>query len=208
MESFMQQNFDVISMFPIPLYMGLIDGGIRPEEFAFADQLDYTPNTGGNMSSQSHYVLDDPALRRLRDVVERHLDIYRQQILATDNQLYITQSWTNRNARGSEHHAHHHFNSIVSGVLYFTHGGQVPPIVFKSDRRAQIMPRQTAANIFNTDTFSFRPQGPILVMFPSNIDHSVPTNPGDEARISLAFNTFIRGDLGVENSLTRLQLRG
>ena len=97
-------------------------------------------------------------------------------------------------------------NSIVSGVMYFTHGGNVPPIVFKSDRRPQILPHQTAGNIFNTDTFSFRPQGPVMLIFPSNIDHSVAPNPNDDERISLAFNTFLRGDLGVEERLNRLKL--
>lgn len=202
----MQEKFEVLSLFPVGLYIGLIEDGILPDELDFALQLDYRPNTGGNLSSSDHYVLDHPRMKRLRAIVDRHLEVYRKEILATDNALYITQSWTNQNARGSSHHAHHHFNSIASGVLYFTHGGQIPPIVFKSDRRTHIQPRQIANNAYNTDTFSFRPQGPIMVIFPSWLDHSVATNEGDEARISLAFNTFLKGDLGSEDHLTRLKL--
>lgn len=202
----MQQDHEVLTLFPIPLYIGLIDGGILPQELAYAQNLEYDPNAGGNRSSSNHYVLHEPELARLRGIAEHHLDNFRQQILATDNDLYITQSWTNRNTRGSHHHSHNHMNSIVSGVMYFTHGGNVPPIVFKSDRRPQILPRQTAGNIFNSDTFSFRPQGPVMLIFPSNIDHSVATNPNDDERISLAFNTFLRGDLGVEERLNRLKL--
>ncbi len=202
----MQEQFQVLSLFPIALYIGLIDGGILPEELEFARSLDYDPNSGGNLSSSDHYVLDHPKMARLRAIADRHLEVYRKEILATDNELYITQSWTNRNARGTTHHPHHHFNSIASGVLYFTHGGQVPPIIFKSDRRAHIMPRQVAGNVYNTDTFTFRPTGPIMVIFPSWMDHSVAMNETDEPRISLAFNTFIRGDLGSEAALTRLKL--
>jgi uncharacterized protein (TIGR02466 family) len=202
----MQQDHDVLTLFPIPLYVGLIEGGILPQEIEFAQNLEYDPNTGGNMSSHNHYVLGEPAMARLRRIADRHLDTFRQHVLATDNELYITQSWTNRNSRGSHHHSHNHLNSIVSGVMYFTHGGSVPPIVFKSDRRPQILPRQTAGNIFNTDTFSFRPQGPVMLIFPSSIDHAVATNATDEERISLAFNTFLRGDLGVEERLNRLKI--
>ena len=45
-----------------------------------------------------------------------------------------------------------------------------------------------------------------MLFFPSCIDHSVATNPNDDERISLAFNTFLRGDLGVEERLNRLKL--
>jgi ectoine hydroxylase-related dioxygenase (phytanoyl-CoA dioxygenase family) len=45
-----------------------------------------------------------------------------------------------------------------------------------------------------------------LILFPSNLTHSVPENKADLPRISLAFNTFAKNSLGSIDSLTYLPL--
>ena len=85
----MQEQFQVLSLFPIALYIGLIEGGILPEELEFARSLDYDPNSGGNLSSADHYVLDHPRMARLRAIADRHLEVYRKEILATDNEVPV-----------------------------------------------------------------------------------------------------------------------
>ena len=45
-----------------------------------------------------------------------------------------------------------------------------------------------------------------LVLFPSSFQHEVPQTTSKETRISIAFNTFIRGYLGDETSSTALYL--
>ena len=47
-----------------------------------------------------------------------------------------------------------------------------------------------------------------LILFPSNLSHSVPANQSDEERISLSFNTWCTGSLGDIRSLTYLPLEG
>jgi hypothetical protein len=39
-----------------------------------------------------------------------------------------------------------------------------------------------------------------IVLFPSNLNHSVPENVGTNTRISLAFNSFFEGSLGIHKS--------
>ena len=46
-----------------------------------------------------------------------------------------------------------------------------------------------------------------LILFPSNLRHSVPVNHGEEERISLSFNTFSIDALGSKESLTHLDIR-
>jgi hypothetical protein len=43
-------------------------------------------------------------------------------------------------------------------------------------------------------------------MFPSSTTHQVDVKKGKNTRISLAFNTFIKGTLGDNFSLTELKL--
>ena len=45
-----------------------------------------------------------------------------------------------------------------------------------------------------------------VFLFPSNIDHSVRVIPSGMTRKSLAFNTFVRGDFGSVNGLTKITI--
>ena len=45
-----------------------------------------------------------------------------------------------------------------------------------------------------------------LVLFPSHLSHLVPSNLSDEERISLSFNTWVKGSLGTKQRLTYLPL--
>ena len=41
-----------------------------------------------------------------------------------------------------------------------------------------------------------------LILFPSNLEHQVPTNNTEITRYSVSFNTFIFKDFGSEQALT------
>ena len=43
-------------------------------------------------------------------------------------------------------------------------------------------------------------------MFPSSLTHDVKIKKGNNIRISLAFNIFVNGILGLEKQLTELKL--
>ena len=46
-----------------------------------------------------------------------------------------------------------------------------------------------------------------MVLFPSSMYHEAPTNMNDETRISLSFNTFIRGEIGGDRQCTKLHIK-
>ena len=62
-------------------------------------------------------------------------------------------------------------------------------------------------NVLNSEIFLLPCIVGELLLFPSNLKHSVPINKGHEARISLSFNTFSVDALGSEESLTHLDIR-
>jgi len=206
MQSQFEAQFEVLSMFPVPLYVGKLED-LTGDESDFIQKLEYEVKTiDGNRVSKNRRLLDHPRLARVKRVVESHLDTYRQNVLCTENQLYITQSWTNQNAKGTQHQAHYHANSVLSGTLYFGSDEAVAPIVFKSDRKTAIQVHSQQQNIFTADTFSFRPRTSVIVLFPSSMEHFVPVNHSESTRLSLAFNTFVKGDLGAEDALTELHI--
>ena len=62
-------------------------------------------------------------------------------------------------------------------------------------------------NVLNSESFLLPCVAGELLIFPSNLKHSVPTNMGKESRLSLSFNTFSVDTLGSEESLTHLDIR-
>jgi len=125
----------------------------------------------------------------------------------SNQRLVITQLWGNRNPKGSKHHEHVHPNSIISGVFYLRQDPKLPPIQFsKSNQEAmKLDPRKY--NNYNAETFLLPCTAGELILFPSNLRHSVPINLGEEERISLSFNTFSVDALGSEENLTHLDIR-
>ena len=61
-------------------------------------------------------------------------------------------------------------------------------------------------NHFNSAKYMLPLKMGELILFPSNLQHSVPINNSDEERISLSFNTWAKGNLGNEKHLTYLPL--
>ena len=83
-------------------------------------------------------------------------------------------------------------------------------IVFFTDGKGyqQMSPKIDDAkfNLWNSKTWFFNVETGNLFLFPSSTIHQVDIKKGDNTRISLAFNTFYKGVVGSEDSLTELIL--
>tara|TARA_B100000965_G_scaffold392229_1_gene401539 strand:- start:44 stop:844 length:801 start_codon:yes stop_codon:yes gene_type:complete len=165
-------------------------------------------NSHYNRQSKDTFILDNPELKNIRSFIEEKLNLYSNKILGSSNKLVITQSWLNKSVKGEHHHIHHHPNSIISGVWYPAINDQLPPIQFQKNgtRDFNLSIVEGGYNHFNSHNFSLALNKGELILFPSNLQHSVPYNQSDEERISLSFNTWSKGSLGNIDSLTYLPL--
>ena len=159
-----------------------------------------------NRQSEDTFVLDRPELSNIRAFIEAKLHEFVTKIYASTDKLVITQSWLNKSKKGESHHEHQHPNSIVSGVWYPQIHEQMPPIQFRSRQQRDVALQTEKYNTFNSATFMLPMKRGELILFPSNLTHSVPTNVGEEERISLSFNTWPKGNMGDIKSLTYLPL--
>ena len=159
-----------------------------------------------NRQSEDTFVLDRPELANIRAFIEAKLHEYVSKVFASKDKLVITQSWLNKNKKGESHHEHVHPNSMVSGVWYPQIHEQLPPIQFRSKGQRDVSLSTEKYNTFNSATFMLPMKKGELILFPSNLTHSVPTNVGEEERISLSFNTWPKGNMGDIKSLTYLPL--
>lgn len=199
-------------IFPTPVLVSQLDRNYTEEERKFfAKQNSKQVRNVGNSMSVNNYILDEPELAGLKVEIEEVLKEWVDNIIApvnSDIELYVTQSWMNWTRPGEFHHKHTHSNSYLSGVFYVDAEEAKDKIVFIDETYRAIKIAHKEVNHFNTETWDFTTRTGVLIVFPSWVKHMVEMKPSkdNKTRISLAFNTFIRGTLGKDNALTELKL--
>lgn len=173
------------------------------------DKDNVPTNYGGkesrsNRQSNETFILDKPELSNIRAFIEDKLNFYASEILASDSKIIITQSWLNKNGKGEYHAEHMHPNSLFSGVWYPKIDETMPPIKFVNSFKRDISIAQLNYNQFNSTSFEIPMKSGELIIFPSNLLHSVAPNTSNNERISLSFNTWTKGNMGDIRSLTYL----
>ena len=196
------------SLFPIPIYRNNIDRPFTKQELIFVtEQKKHCLNNEGNINTKDNYILNRKEFKNIKKFLDKCCKDYLEKIIFPKNniELYITQSWLNYTEANQYHHKHEHPNSVISGVLYFDCDKKNDKIKFTNPRSyQQIKPEIKDFNMWNSDTWWFALETGQLVMFPSSTTHQVDTKQGNNTRISLAFNTFYKGTLGLNKELTEL----
>jgi uncharacterized protein (TIGR02466 family) len=165
-----------------------------------------------NETSIDTKVLDNPGLAGIRDFIEDNIALYVENVEAPKQtfETYITHSLVNFTDTGKEHRAHIHPNSFISGVLYIHAREDIDRIVFfdNNANKAHRFPHfEKSFNDYNSPSWWFPVWTGRLVIFPSNLRHCVEQSRSHYTRISLVFNTFIRGTVGSEIGYDNLTFR-
>jgi hypothetical protein len=195
---------DIYPLFSTPVFKTHFDRPPIDELINYCKSSDTRVNKGGNYTSLNNYALDNPVFAELRTFIENAINEYAGA-MEWQNEFYITQSWFNVNPSGTAHHEHYHLNSIVSGVFYLTAGSN-DFLTFHSGNRPSIGLTTNSFNMMNAPSWDLEVATNDLVLFPSSVLHSVKPNKEKYERISLAFNTFVKGTLGLNENLTHLKL--
>jgi len=198
---------ELLMVFPTPVQIYKYEDSIE-KELKYIEGVEWKQQVANaNFKTKDSYLTKHKQLKNIVSFFKECIDDYCNTIINSEQRLVITQLWANRNPKGSKHHEHVHPNSILSGVFYLRQDPKLPPIQFsKSNQEAmKLDPRKY--NTYNAETFLLPCTSGELILFPSNLRHSVPVNMGEEERISLSFNTFSVDALGSEESLTHLDIR-
>ena len=168
----------------------------KEKEVIWSHKMDDAHNYYNCYSSYSGRILDDRKLKRFKKFCQGHLDNYVSEIMKCKNKAKITNSWANYSFTGNNHAPHTHSNSVVSGIYYVQVEDSVPFIEFEHvGPRYLVQFPMTEETIFNSNVYNINVKNGMLVIFPSHIRHSVPRNDSKQWRISVAFNSFLLGDL-------------
>ena len=203
----MKEKDELLQIFPTPVLITKYDGDIS-EETKYVENLEYTSQKDNkNFKSKDSYLMKHEIFKKIKSFFGESIIKYTEKILNSKQRLVITQCWTNKNPPGAKHHEHVHPNSILSGVFFFKIGGKLPPIQFAKTNQVAMKLDPVKYNNITAETFMLPCVPGELLLFPSNLKHSVPINLSEETRYSMSFNTFCIDILGSENSLTHLDLR-
>ena len=130
--------------------------------------------------------------------------MYGEKIIKPTKELdfYITQSWLNITKPGEFAYPHFHDNSIISGVFYVS--------TIENDNILFSDPfyKMEGLKLNNRTVCRFGVKDYQLIIFPSWLLHGVELNESAKGdRISIAFNTFVKGNVGERDNNTELFLR-
>lgn len=197
----------VHTLFPTPVFETELTASEVDDDFEIIlkktkNKNAFKENLCGNLISCDSFVLDEWNLKSLKESILNQLNLFSKKVLRYNyEEVYITQSWVNVNKYNDFHSVHNHKNSLLSGVVYINASPKCGEIVlYKNDR--EIFPdiNFDPENCLTWSTRYFTPKKYQLILFPSNILHSVNKNLDKNVdRISLSFNTSLNRFGSIEN---------
>jgi uncharacterized protein (TIGR02466 family) len=214
-----QKNNQVTEVLPEPFIQGLFPTPVLfarfhrewtdDEKKFFGETAKGTTQNTGNLTSADRYVLDHPAMKEIRDYYQFYINYYMQHVYAPKYpvEAYITQSWMNYTKTGQFHHKHAHPNSWLSGCIYISTEREKDRITFYNDKYNRINIPTENFNTYNSESWWFSVGTGDIVIFPSYLTHMVEQTTSSDTRVSIAINTFLKGYIGDEHSLTGLHLK-
>ena len=200
-----ESNIELI--FPIPVMFNELNRKFTKEELSFVNKHSKKINKNiGNVTSINNYILNEPEFFDLKNIITEHLNKYVETIIKPlhEVEIYITQSWLNYTNKNEFHHKHEHQNSYLSGCLYIQADETKDKITFHKSGYQQIKLPTENYTIMNSDSWWFNVKSEGIVIFPSSLTHNVENVISNETRISIAFNSFVKGIFGDNKSLTEL----
>jgi|TARA_R110000803_G_C11849585_1_gene305701 uncharacterized protein (TIGR02466 family) len=190
-------------IFSYPIMLSTNEFNLDDQKLKYILELERKQNFS-NFISKNKYVLNDEMLIELKDWILNHLNMYFKDLMKyVDAEIYITQSWINYTNFKQSHHRHNHGNSLISGVFYFDEGNT--PIVFTDPiNKFPLKINKSESNLFNDSQISYNTRKNQLMLFPSLLDHEVGVQDTEKIRMSLSFNTWVKGIIGRDEHSNKL----
>lgn len=203
----------IVGLFPTPVYIAKRDSDLIPREKKEIEKIiqEGMTRNDGNASSANTYIFDKN-LKEIKQFCEQQIKVYVEEVMNPKEELdfYITQSWLNITKPSEFHHEHSHPNSIVSGVFYIETVEDDKITFFDPNSKIKKLIKFEVENYqtWNSTSWIFPVRNSELILFPSWLNHGVETNEkATTDRISISFNTFVKGNLGNRKRLTELILK-
>ena len=206
----------IYPLFSTPVYMSKVNLDVEYKK-NLVENTDFTRiSTNDGHISVNKYILNDDNFIGLKEQIEQHIDIFlRDDLKVNENQkLYLTNSWMMKHSKGDYSPIHNHQHSIISGIVYLKCDEDSGELNFHKETTAyNIFPPifdfdYDEWNILNSSSWTISPKENQIILFPSIMSHSVEMSKSNQSRFCVAFNTFVKGEFGLNEAdlMSRLSL--
>ena len=206
----MNTDFSLLTLFPVPVYISKIEISEQTKQQVKQQHFKEIGSKNGFMTATTD-MLGNSEFAELRKLIDSHVQDYVKNIYAPEDgiEFFLTTSWAMLHRPGNWSHTHTHANAIVSGILYLTTDAKSGDLLF-TNAHNNLAPKlltinKKSYNPYNTEFWHITPEDNQIVIFPSNLPHSVNRNESDIDRYCIAFNYFIRGTLGHHEGLLNIR---
>lgn len=207
------------SLFPTAVYVNNIPNKVLSPFIPLLDTEErWSSFTGQNEKtygerSKDTYILNKEKYLLLTNFILNEINNYASNIIGYQARKWkLNQSWITYKQPGQQHIPHNHPYSLISGVFYFGDFENDTPHLsfhrkdgFIDDFEKNNKLNQVKANLYNTNTYNIPFKPNMLILFPSNLMHSVSPNHTKTTRKGVAFNSIPLEGLGIRESLTELK---
>jgi len=199
---FVKGDDTILHVFPTTMFVSKYPD-TYDEEFEYIQKLPFRQegSYNGNCKTEDSYILRHEELFKIKNWIKEKIKNYATDVISTETELTITNSWANKNDGGAGHSTHHHQNSIVSGIFYLNVTSSMPPTQFYNRYLPMIQLQRSNHNSMNAEFVNAPMVNGDLILFPSDIMHSVNINVTNDTRYTLSFNTFAK-ELGNDRQLS------
>jgi len=171
---------------------------VLPEVLQFIKSQEFTFHGNGWMTNE--YFLECPEMKSIKNSITNEVKSYLYNTCRISDKMIpeLITSWVNLHKKDDRAQRHIHTNSVVSGVWYLSTTKDSGKLILYCEKKlfGNILDFPVEEyNEFNGTSCSFTPQNGDLILFPSDLPHSVNSNESDQERFSLAFNYILRGNL-------------
>jgi len=206
---------EVLELFPTPVYAVRVPNSLSTVmKYLSQVKMFEGPNVDTYGShSENTYILNEPECNDLKEYVLSVALKFGKEVMNYGYEKYeLSQTWVSHKDPGQNHTMHTHPNSLISAVLYYGDPAEGTPAIkfhkpvggINTSYLAPHFAEGPRTSKFAFETFSVNFEPGLMVMFPSYLFHSVPTNTTDVTRRSLAMNIVPKEGLGTTGNLTEL----
>lgn len=153
--------------------------------------------------SNDKQILSNPEISIVSKNIVEALRMYLDVLGGLAGHFFIKTSWIVKSRPGDKARTHTHPNSLFSGVYYIQTDPACGDIIFEYEKSmspaicTNMDLERRFGSIFNSQCYSHTPKNNQILLFPSNLRHRVAKNKSTIDRISIAFDIYVDGTIGV-----------
>ena len=198
-------NLELHQLFAVPVgvvRMPKLDIKIK-EQLINSNEIVSRPNA--NNPNDKLELLND--FKDLKGAITDQVGSFVHNCLGYSKELNfkMTNSWVSKQPPGEHVNLHNHANSLISAVYYLQTPSDCGRIIMHKRKHYDNVFSETVEIPVENFTpvaatgWPFDVEEDMLIMFPSNVEHSVEPNTSNQDRYSLASNFFAFGNFGYDN---------